>query len=267
MKRLAILGSTGSIGVSTLEIVAEHPGRFKVAALTAGRNLALLEEQIARFSPVMVAVPDRENARLLEERIGDNGPEVLYGNKGLISCAAESPAEMVVSAIVGAAGLEPTLAAIEAGRDIALANKESLVVGGDLVAAAVAEGGRQHRLVGHHLAAQPEVEVGHVAVHRRPDLGELQVELGQAQGRAAGHRGGANRAPESTVVGCDQHTAADDGFAVVSIGRVQGEITQAILGEVSGPADGAIDLAANTASIHGQVSSFQDHFCKTGKKK
>ncbi len=141
MKRLAILGSTGSIGVSTLEIVAEHPTRFQVVALTAGRNLALLEEQIGRFSPIMVAVPDQENARLLEQRIGANGPEVLYGTEGLMSCAAESPAEMVVSAIVGAAGLEPTLAAIAAGRDIALANKETLVIAGELVMAAVAKSG------------------------------------------------------------------------------------------------------------------------------
>ena len=169
MKRLAILGSTGSIGVSTLEIVAEHPGRFQVAALTAGRNLALLEEQIARFSPVMVAVPDRENARLLEERIGDNGPEVLYGNKGLISCAAESPAEMVVSAIVGAAGLEPTLAAIEAGRDIALANKETLVIAGELVMSAVAKSGcRLFPVDSEHSAIYQSLEG-----HRREDVRRL----------------------------------------------------------------------------------------------
>ena len=141
MKRLAILGSTGSIGVSTLEIVAEHPSRFKVVALTAGRNLALLEEQIARFRPEIVAVPDKGNAQRLQERIGASGPRVLCGTEGLIACAVESPADMVVSAIVGAAGLEPTLAAIEAGRDVALANKETLVIAGELVMAAVARSG------------------------------------------------------------------------------------------------------------------------------
>jgi 1-deoxy-D-xylulose-5-phosphate reductoisomerase len=141
MKRLAILGSTGSIGVKTLEIVAEHPSRFQVTALTAGSNLALLEEQIMRFRPEVVAVPDYGNAQRLQERIGSGGPRVLCGTDGLIACAAGSPADMVVSAIVGAAGLEPTLAAIEAGRDVALANKETLVIAGELIMAAVARSG------------------------------------------------------------------------------------------------------------------------------
>ncbi|TNF47986.1 MAG: 1-deoxy-D-xylulose-5-phosphate reductoisomerase [Deltaproteobacteria bacterium] len=141
MKRLAILGSTGSIGVSTLEIVTEHPDCFEVVALTAGRNLALLEEQIALFRPQLVAVPDQLNAQRLRERIGADGPQVLYGTAGLVSCAVESPADMVVSAIVGAAGLEPTLAAIQAGRDVALANKETLVIAGELVMSAAAESG------------------------------------------------------------------------------------------------------------------------------
>jgi 1-deoxy-D-xylulose-5-phosphate reductoisomerase len=141
MKRLAILGSTGSIGVSTLEIVSEHPDCFQVTALTAGRNLVLLEEQIERFSPDIVAVPDQNNARRLKDRIGPDGPQVLFGIEGLVACAAESPADMVVSAIVGAAGLKPTLAAIEAGRDVALANKETLVIAGELVMSAVKKAG------------------------------------------------------------------------------------------------------------------------------
>ncbi len=141
MKRLAILGSTGSIGVSTLEIVTAHPDHFRVVALTAGRNLSLLEEQITRFRPDVVAVPDQVNAQRLQERTGPDGPLVLYGTDGLIACAVESPADMVVSAIVGAAGLEPTLAAIQAGRDVALANKETLVIAGELVMRAAAESG------------------------------------------------------------------------------------------------------------------------------
>jgi 1-deoxy-D-xylulose-5-phosphate reductoisomerase len=141
MKRLAILGSTGSIGVSTLEIITEHPDCFEVVALTAGRNLALLEEQINCFRPRLVAVPDQLNAQRLQKRLGADGPQVLYGTAGLIACAVESPADMVVSAIVGAAGLEPTLAAIQAGRDVALANKETLVIAGELVMRAVSESG------------------------------------------------------------------------------------------------------------------------------
>ncbi|MDH3454901.1 MAG: 1-deoxy-D-xylulose-5-phosphate reductoisomerase [Desulfuromonadales bacterium] len=169
MKRLAILGSTGSIGVSTLEIVAEHPQRFQVVALTAGRNLALLEEQIARFHPEVVAVPDQENAQRLKERVGDSGPRVLFGTDGLIACAAESPADMVVSAIVGAAGLEPTLAAIEAGRDVALANKETLVIAGELVMAAVVKSGcRLFPVDSEHSAIFQSLEG-----HRKSDVRRL----------------------------------------------------------------------------------------------
>lgn len=169
MKRLVILGSTGSIGVSTLEIVAGQPGLFQVVALTAGRNLSLLEEQITRFHPDVVAVPDRLNAQRLKQRIGDRGPEVLYGMDGLIACATASNADMVVSAIVGAAGLEPTLAAIEAGKDIALANKETLVIAGELVMAAVAKsGGKLFPVDSEHSAIFQSLEG-----HRKEDVRRL----------------------------------------------------------------------------------------------
>ncbi len=141
MKSLAILGSTGSIGVSTLEIVAAHPERFRVVALTAGRNLDLLEQQVRAFRPEYVAVPATGDAAALKARLGDAAPHVLAGCDGLIACAAQSGAQLVVSAIVGAAGLEPTLAAIEAGIDVALANKETLVAAGDVVMSAVARKG------------------------------------------------------------------------------------------------------------------------------
>lgn len=141
MKSLAILGSTGSIGVSTLEIVAAHPERFRVMALTAGRNLALLEQQVRHFRPEFVAVPDGADAILLKSRLGAGAPRILAGRDGLIACAAQSGAQLVVSAIVGAAGLEPTLAAIEAGVDVALANKETLVAAGEVVMRAVARRG------------------------------------------------------------------------------------------------------------------------------
>jgi 1-deoxy-D-xylulose-5-phosphate reductoisomerase len=137
MKKLGILGSTGSIGVSTLEIVAANPDRFRVVALTAGNNLARLEEQIRRFRPDMVAVISPDSARQLLEKFGPDGPRILSGVEGLVACASCPDADMVVSAIVGAAGLVPTMAAIEAGKDIALANKETLVTAGSLVTEAV----------------------------------------------------------------------------------------------------------------------------------
>ena len=137
MKKLAILGSTGSIGVSTLDIVAAHTDRFQVVALTAGYNLDLLLPQIKTFRPELVAVVSPDSAARLREMVGPDGPEIVSGVEGLIACATFSDAEMVVSAIVGAAGLVPTMAAIEAGKNIALANKETLVTAGELVMRAI----------------------------------------------------------------------------------------------------------------------------------
>jgi 1-deoxy-D-xylulose-5-phosphate reductoisomerase len=133
MKNLSILGSTGSIGVSTLDIVAAHPDRFRVISLTAGNNLALLLEQIRRFAPLLVAVLTEEDGARLRTALGPSGPQIVTGVEGLITCATHEQVRMVVSAIVGAAGLIPTFAAIDAGKDIALANKETLVTAGPLI--------------------------------------------------------------------------------------------------------------------------------------
>ena len=141
MKKLAILGSTGSIGVSTLDIVAAHPDKFQVVALTGGGNLELLKKQIEAFSPQVVAVLNGELAQKLRRMLPANGPEILHGVEGMIAAATAADAEMVVAAIVGAAGLVPTAAAIKAGKDIALANKETLVTAGRLVMDMVNERG------------------------------------------------------------------------------------------------------------------------------
>jgi 1-deoxy-D-xylulose-5-phosphate reductoisomerase len=141
MKNLVVLGSTGSIGVNTLNIVAAHPERYRVVALTGGNNIERLEEQIRAFRPQLVAVISQSQAALLRMRLGADSPEILHGVEGLIACASHGEAQMVVSAIVGAAGLVPTMAAIEAGHDIALANKETLVTAGPLVMARAAARG------------------------------------------------------------------------------------------------------------------------------
>lgn len=133
MKRLSILGSTGSIGVSTLEIVAAHRDKFQVVALTAGSNLELLKQQIEAFSPQLVAVMTEELAQSLKGMLPGRGPEILAGVPGLIAAATAGDVDMVVAAIVGAAGLVPTAAAIQAGKDVALANKETLVTAGHLI--------------------------------------------------------------------------------------------------------------------------------------
>lgn len=133
MKRISILGSTGSIGVSTLDVVGSHPGEFTVTCLAGGRNTALLKRQTERFHPRLVAVIDEAHARNLRTLLGSTATEILFGPEGYREAAAISGTDMVVSAMVGAAGLLPTLDAIEAGRDIALANKEALVMAGGIV--------------------------------------------------------------------------------------------------------------------------------------
>jgi 1-deoxy-D-xylulose-5-phosphate reductoisomerase len=140
VKRLCILGSTGSIGTSTLDIVASFPERFSVATLAAGRNVERLERQVRQFEPECVALADPAAARELQGRLGSR-PRVVAGIEGLIEAATQPGVDLVVSALVGAVGLRPTLAAIELGRDIALANKETLVVAGEHVMAGAAKSG------------------------------------------------------------------------------------------------------------------------------
>lgn len=140
-RRIAILGSTGSIGQSTLRVIEALPGRFEVVALAAGRNLDLLEAQARQFLPRLVSVADAELATELKQRLNNlpRRPEVLHGPGGLRAAAAESPANLIVAAVVGVACLEAALAAIQAGKLLAVANKELLVAGGPLLAAAAAK--------------------------------------------------------------------------------------------------------------------------------
>ncbi len=136
MKTLAILGSTGSVGVTTLDVVGRFSDRFRVAALAAGNNLELLAKQIRRFHPELVSVATAELAHQLRAALGPAEVKITSGPEGALAVATHPEAEMVVSAMVGALGLRPTLGAIEAGKDIAFANKEVLVVAGDLVTSA-----------------------------------------------------------------------------------------------------------------------------------
>ncbi|WP_317423062.1 1-deoxy-D-xylulose-5-phosphate reductoisomerase [uncultured Acidaminococcus sp.] len=140
MKNIAVLGSTGSIGTQTLEVAAANPERIRVVALAAHKNDQLLEAQIRKFHPALAALSDPEAARRLKERY--EGPtEILAGPEGIMAAATCSQADTVVGAMVGYAGLQPTMAAIRAGKDIALANKETLVAAGSLVMEAVKKAG------------------------------------------------------------------------------------------------------------------------------
>ena len=141
MKCISILGSTGSIGVSTLEIVSAHPDRFRVIAITAGKNLELFVRQIKQFSPRIAVVASVEDVPRLKDLCSNLDVTILGGVEGLIAAATADETEMVVAAIVGAAGLVPTAAAIRARKDIALANKEILVTAGHLFMNLVAEFG------------------------------------------------------------------------------------------------------------------------------
>ena len=134
MKKIIILGSTGSIGTQTLEVVREQKDII-VTALAAGTNIDLLEQQIIEFSPKMVSVADERRALLLKRRLAEKGikTDVFCGMEGLITCATEPSAELVVAAVVGMVGVQPTIAAIQAGKHIALANKETLVTAGHII--------------------------------------------------------------------------------------------------------------------------------------
>ncbi|RJQ21531.1 MAG: 1-deoxy-D-xylulose-5-phosphate reductoisomerase [Nitrospiraceae bacterium] len=139
MKRLSILGSTGSIGKNTLEVVRQHPDKFRVTGLAAGNSIDILESQITAFRPDIVAVFDESAAEELRKK--DLPVEVLSGQSGLLKIATLETADMVVSAIVGSAGLIPTYEAIKAGKDVALANKEALVMAGGIIISEAAKRG------------------------------------------------------------------------------------------------------------------------------
>ena len=132
MKKIAILGSTGSIGTQTLDVVRTNKD-IEVTALAAGSNISLLESQIREFTPRLAAVWDEKKAAELKSRVRDLDVKVVSGMEGLLEIAAEPSSEILVTAIVGMIGIRPTIAAMEAGKDIALANKETLVTAGHII--------------------------------------------------------------------------------------------------------------------------------------
>ncbi|MEO0394559.1 MAG: 1-deoxy-D-xylulose-5-phosphate reductoisomerase [Cyanobacteria bacterium P01_A01_bin.137] len=135
MKAITLLGSTGSIGTQTLDIIQHNPDKFRLVGIAAGRNVTLLAEQVHQFKPEVVAIRDESKLADLKDAIADVDPQpqILAGADGIVEVARYGDAEAVVTGIVGCAGLLPTIAAIEAGKDIALANKETLIAGGPVV--------------------------------------------------------------------------------------------------------------------------------------
>jgi 1-deoxy-D-xylulose-5-phosphate reductoisomerase len=166
VKRLAVLGSTGSIGVATLDVVTRFPERFTVTALAAGRNVARLREQVRAFRPAFVAVADEPAAEELRREFP--GLEVMAGDEGRVAAATHPDATTVVGALVGALGLVPTWRALLLGRDVLLANKETLVVAGALIMAAAAEHGAMVMPIdSEHNALHQALRVGPAAAVRR----------------------------------------------------------------------------------------------------
>jgi len=133
MKNIAVLGSTGSIGRSSLEVIDKLSHRFKVVGLTAGRNTQLLEKQVEKFMPKIVSVEKKEEAEDLRRKFKGKSTQVTFAQEGAEEVASFSENDIVISAITGIDGLRPTLAAVQEGKKIALANKESMVVAGSLI--------------------------------------------------------------------------------------------------------------------------------------
>jgi 1-deoxy-D-xylulose-5-phosphate reductoisomerase len=191
VKALSVLGSTGSIGTQTLEIVEEFPERFRVVALTAGNNLDLLIEQILRHSPEVVALADPERLGELRQRLHNLEParrpaalpELVGGSDGLCAAASWPTADLVVTGIVGCAGLLPTLAAIRAGKDLALANKETLIAAGPVVLPELERSGSrllpadsEHSAIFQCLQGTPWADTARLSTgHPTPGLRRIQL--------------------------------------------------------------------------------------------
>ena len=191
MKNISILGSTGSIGTQTLEVVRNNKD-LKVTALSAGHNIDLLEKQIREFHPIIVCVWDEKKGKDLALRVKDLSVSVVTGMEGLIDCATEKQADMVVTAVVGMIGILPTIEAIKASKDIALANKETLVTAGHIITPLLKEYGvkllpvdSEHSAIFQALHGENENEINRIILtasggpfrgKKRKDLEHIQVE-------------------------------------------------------------------------------------------
>lgn len=166
MRKISILGSTGSIGTQTLEVIGQFPDRFVVVALGAGSNTALLKEQVEKFNPKFAVVKNEQYADELRRSLNGCKTEIIYGDEGYNQIATLTEADMVVSSMVGSAGLKPTYAAIKAGKAVGLANKESLVVAGKVLTKAAQKSGSlilpidsEHSAIFQALNGSPKDEI------------------------------------------------------------------------------------------------------------
>lgn len=166
VKKLSILGSTGSIGANALEIIAQHPDKFQVVALAGGENEEKMAEQVLRFRPKLASMMGSESAKRLRARLPQKATPILSGLNGLMAVASHPEAEMVVSALVGSVGLLPTLAAVKAQKSLAIANKESLVMAGEILVREARERGVRILPIDSEHSAIFQALVG----HRKEDI-------------------------------------------------------------------------------------------------
>lgn len=191
MKKIAVLGSTGSIGTQTLEIVRNHP-QLQVVALAAGNNVDMLEQQIREFRPLIAGINSPEAAADLRNRVADLPVKIVAGMDGLLEIATMEQSQVLVTAIVGMIGIRPTIAAIEAGKDIALANKETLVTAGHIIMPLAQKCGvsilpvdSEHSAIFQSLNGEPKERIAKILLtasggpfrgRKREELASVQVE-------------------------------------------------------------------------------------------
>ena len=221
MKHLSILGSTGSIGTQALDVAAAHPEEFAVEALAARRSGTKLEEQARRFRPKLVALQDEEEAAQLKKRLVDTAIRVEAGEEGVLACAALEDCDTVLNALVGIAGLRPTVAALEAGHTLALANKESLVCAGGLVMELARQKGRpilpvdsEHSAIFQALGGRPLEEVRRLVLTASggPFFGRQREELACVTAQDALRHPNWSMGAKITI---DSATMMNKGFEVI----------------------------------------------------
>lgn len=221
MKHLSILGSTGSIGTQALDVAAAHPEEFVVEALAARRSGTKLEEQARRFRPKLVALQDEEEAAQLKKRLADTAIRVEAGEEGVLACAALEDCDTVLNALVGIAGLRPTVAALEAGHTLALANKESLVCAGGLVMELARQKGRpilpvdsEHSAIFQALGGRPLEEVRRLVLTASggPFFGRQREELACVTAQDALRHPNWSMGAKITI---DSATMMNKGFEVI----------------------------------------------------
>ncbi len=267
-KHLSILGSTGSIGRSTLDVVRAHPGRFTILGLAAGRNLALLIEQIEEFGPAYVSVRDEADAKHIEERFAGS-VKVGFGLEGASTAATLEGLDMVVAAISGAAGLVPTMAAVEAGVDIALANKETMVAAGSLVMETASKTGSrilpvdsEHSALFQSLAGQRAEDVRRVILTASggPFYGKEDLDLSAVTPGEALNHPRWSMGPKVTV---DSATLMNKGLEVIEASWLFGlpptRISviihpQSIIHSMVEYVDGSIISQMGTADMKGPIA-------------